>query len=146
MNIYRCYSSAFVLLGQQFPVQLNAPYIPSPSKVPRLPVPPGFNFKRHFSNSKGHFSLSLLKFDDLVMSNHQAPHHSAHPTFKMLLHLFNETKMCTWNLHLNAACLTKLYICPEKTRKMGGSKGNMFTPMKLTQLKCLVTEKMHTAI
>lgn len=31
MNIYRCYSSAFVLLGQQFPVQLNAPYIPSPS-------------------------------------------------------------------------------------------------------------------
>lgn len=64
------------------------------------------------------------------MSNNQAPHHSAHPVFKMLLHLFNETKTCARNLHLTAAGLTKLYIYPEKTRKMGGSKGNMFIPMK----------------
>lgn len=58
------------------------------------PIPPGF---------KGHFSLSLPKFDDLFMSNNQAPHHIVHPVFKMSPHLFNETKICTQNTHLNAA-------------------------------------------
>lgn len=123
MNICRCYSSAFVPFGHQFPVQPNVCIYIRPLSALLTSFFLGFDFK-------GHFSLSLCKFDDLVMSNNQAPHHSAHPVFKILLHLFNEKKMCTRNLHLNAAGLTKLYIYPEKTRKMGGSKSNMFTPMK----------------
>lgn len=64
------------------------------------------------------------------MSSNQTPQPSAYPVFKMLLHLFNETKNCVQNLELNAAALTKLCIYPEKTSKTGGSKSNIFTPMK----------------
>jgi len=123
MNIYRCYSSAFVLFGHQFPVQLDASHTCSPCKCPV------YLFLLVLT-LRDAFSLFLHKFDELVMSNNQAPHHSAQPVFKMLLHLFSETKMCMRNSHLNAAGLTKRYIYPEKTRKMGGSKGNTSTPMK----------------
>lgn len=101
----------------QLPVQLNV------LSASYSPIPPGFNVKRHFS-------LSLPKFDDLFMSNNQAPHDTAHPVFKMLRHLFNETKICTRNTHSNAAGLTKICIHPEKTKKMCGSNGNMFPPLE----------------